>query len=84
MQSEEEEEEEPPIYIDGFLIESVWEEEEPLFVSRDEEVVMPDYSGASAKCCICSRSYHDILDSVRHVHRDHGVLGGSRLIMIGE
>ena len=53
-------------------------------MSRDEEVVMPDYSGASAKCCICSRSYHDILDSVRHVHRDHGVLGGSRLIMIGE
>ena len=82
MQSEEEEEEEPPIYIDGFLIESVREEEEPLFVSRDEEVVMPDYSGASAKCCICSRSYHDILDSVRSatftgITGSSGALGSS-------
>ena len=70
--------------MDGFLIETVWEDEEPLFVSRDEEVVMPDYTGASAKCCICGSSFPDILDSVHHVHRRHGVLGGSRHIMLGE
>ena len=70
--------------MDGFLIELVWDDEEPLFVSREEEVEMPDYSGASAKCCICGSSFRDILDSVQHVHRLHGVLGGSRLIMLGE
>ena len=81
---EQEEEEEPQIYVDGFLIETVWEDEEPVFVSREEEVVMPDYSGASAKCCICGSSFQDILHSVHHVHRRHGVLGGPRLIMLGE
>ena len=66
------------------MIESVWEDEEPLFVSREEEVVMPDYSGASAKCCICGTEFPDILDCLLHVHQDHEVLGGPQNIMLGQ
>ena len=40
-----EEEEKPKIIIDGFEIETVIEDEEPLFVSREDPVTMPDYSG---------------------------------------
>ena len=72
------------MYQDGFLIESVWDDEEPLFVSREEEVVMPDYSGARAKCCICGASFQDIVDTVLHVHEAHGVLGGPQIVMLGE
>lgn len=79
---EEEEEEEAPVYQDGFLIESVWDDEEPLFVSREEEIVMPDYSGARAKCCICGTYFQDIIDSVLHVHEAHGLLGGPQIIML--
>ena len=66
------------------MIESVWEDEEPLFVSREEDFVMPDYTGASAKCCICGSIFQDIVDTVLHVHEAHGVLGGPQIIMLGE
>ena len=66
------------------MIESVWEDEELLFVSREEDFVMPDYTGASAKCCICGSIFQDIVDTVLHVHEAHGVLGGPQIIMLGE
>ena len=66
------------------MIESVWEDEKPLFVSREEDFVMPDYTGASTKCCICGSGFQDIVDAVLHVHEAHGVLGGPQLIMLGE
>ena len=73
------------MYQDGFQIEIVWDDEEPLFVSREEEVVMPDYSKARAKCCICGTSdFQDIHHTVLHVKENHGVLGGSQILMLGE
>ena len=31
--------------MDGFEIEEIIDDEEPLFVSREDPVTMPDYSG---------------------------------------
>ena len=31
--------------MDGFEIEEIIDDEEPLFVSREDPVIMPDYSG---------------------------------------
>ena len=31
--------------MDGFEIEEIVDDEEPLFVSREDPVIMPDYSG---------------------------------------
>ena len=46
---------------------------------------MPDYTGARARCCICGISnFQDILHAVLHVKENHGVLGGSQIIMLGE
>ena len=83
-----EEEEKPKIIIDGFEIETVIEDEEPLFVSREDPVTMPDYSGDSALCGICkvqgkNSFFSDIVDAVKHVHKEHGVLGGSQILMLG-
>ena len=45
IEDEEEEVETPKTIIDGFEIEDIIEDEEPLFVSREDPVTMPDYSG---------------------------------------
>ena len=97
-------EEKPKTIIDGFEVEDIWDDEEPLFVSREDPVTMPDYSGKrppimvtfclllclgdSALCGICKMQgknsyFRDIVDAVLHVHSDHGVLGGSQILMLG-
>ena len=53
-------------------------------MSREEEVVMPDYTGASARCCICGTKFQDILHCLLHVHKDHQVLGGPQNPMLGQ
>ena len=66
---------------------------------EEEKVVMPDYtgktnpicfpsqhvlySGKSATCAICDSKHQDIVDAVLHVHRDHGIKGGTQLVMLG-
>ena len=35
----------PKTIILGFEIEEIYEDEEPLFVSREDPVTMPDYTG---------------------------------------
>ena len=80
-------EEKPPTIIDGFEIGDIWDDEEPLFVSWEDPVTMPDYSSDSAICGICKMQgknsyFGDIVDAVLHVHSDHGVLGGSQILML--
>ena len=70
------------MYQDGFQIEIVWDDEEPLFVSREEELTMPDYSGKSGRCSICKSTFADIIDAVFHIHERHGIMGGSQHIML--
>jgi len=82
---DEDTEEKPNIILDG--IEEIIDDEEPLFVSREDPVTMPDYSGDSALCGICKMNgkhsyFNDIVDAVLHVHRDHEVLGGSQILML--
>ena len=45
--------------------------------------------GDSALCGICKMNgkhsyFNDIVDAVLHVHRDHEVLGGSQILMLGK
>ena len=65
-------------------IESICPDEEPLFVSPGEEAVMPDYSGAKARCSICRASFRDIIVTVLHIKEEHGVVGGPQIPMVGE
>ena len=41
------------------------------------------HSGMSAACCICEKTFKDIVDAVIHIHEEHGILGGSQLVMLG-
>ena len=72
------------IEIDGFQIcNEVDDDEEPLFVSRDDlPVNMPDYSGKSGVCGLCKSTFEDIEDAVVHIHRRHEIHGGSQHIML--
>ena len=72
------------VEIDGFVITNeVDEDEEPLFVSREEDpLTMPDYEGKSGRCSICKSTFADIIDAVFHIHERHGILGGSQHIML--
>ena len=37
----------------------------------------------SAACCICENTFKNIVDAVIHIHEEHGILGGSQLVMLG-
>ena len=37
----------------------------------------------SAACCICEKTFKDIVDAVIHIHEEHGIQGGSQLVMLG-
>ena len=71
------------VVIDGFeIVNEVDEDVEPLFVTRDDPLVMPDYDGKSGECCLCRSTFADIVDAVLHIHARHGILGGSQHIML--
>ena len=71
------------VVIDGFeIVNEVDEDVEPLFVTRDDPLVMPDYDGKSGECCLCRSAFADIVDAVLHIHARHGILGGSQHIML--
>ena len=73
----------PAVEIDGFNISyEEDEDEEPLFVTREDPVTMPDYDGKSGMCCLCKSTFADIMDAVLHIHARHGILGGSQHIML--
>ena len=71
---EEPEEDEEKLIIDGFEIENNYDvDEEPLLVSRDEPVSIPDYSGKGAICMACKSSFSDVIDAVFHIHDIHNI-----------
>jgi len=75
---EQAEEEEEKLIVDGFEIENNYDiDEEPLLVSRDEPVTIPDHSGKGAICMACKSSFADVLDAVFHIHDIHNIKGGS-------
>eukprot|EP00090_Calanus_glacialis_P005912 TRINITY_DN14623_c0_g1_i1.p1 TRINITY_DN14623_c0_g1~~TRINITY_DN14623_c0_g1_i1.p1 ORF type:complete len:1245 (-),score=218.85 TRINITY_DN14623_c0_g1_i1:73-3807(-) len=77
------ENEEDKLIIDGFEIENNYDEdEEPLLVSRDEPVSIPDHSGKGALCMACKSSFSDILPAVLHIHDIHNIKGGSSNILL--
>jgi len=75
---EEVEDEEEKLIIDGFEIENNYDvDEEPLLVSREEPVSIPDHSGKGAICMACKSSFADIQEAVFHIHDIHNIKGGS-------
>jgi len=70
-----------PIIIDGFAIEQDVDEDEPLVVSREETVKLPDYR-SGARCIICKSVFSDIKEAVLHIHNNHNIKGGCHNIML--
>lgn len=57
------------VIIDGFeIVNEVDEDVEPLFVTRDDPLVLPDYDGKSGKCDLCRSTFSEIVDAVFHIH----------------
>jgi len=82
-ESEIDENKKEALIIDGFEIENNYDEdEEPLFVSRDEPVNIPDHGGKGALCTVCKSTFEDILPAVLHIHDIHNIKGGSCNIML--
>jgi len=78
-----EEEEPAKVVIDGFEISNEIDvDEEPMFVSRDDPLVMPDYAGQCGVCGLCKSTFEEIEDAVIHIHRRHEIHGGSQHIML--
>ena len=78
-----EDEKNPVVEIDGFQITNeIDEDEEPIFCSREDPLVMPDYSNKCGFCELCKSTFEMIEDAVIHIHKRHGILGGSQHIML--
>lgn len=76
------------VVIDGFTISNEMDEDvEPLMVSRGDvdEILMPSYEDSlGGRCLVCKndKKYSLISRLVEHVHRRHGILGGSQYLML--
>ena len=69
--------------IDGFKITNEIDYDvEPLMVTREDPVTLPDYEDKCGSCCLCKSTFEDIQHAVKHIHRCHGILGGSQNIMV--
>ena len=72
----------PFVVIDGFMISNeVDEDEEPIFCSREEPQEMPDYSGKCGRCELCHSTFPMIEDAVRHIQKNHGIMGSQHLML---
>jgi len=73
------------VEIDGFKITNeLDEDEEPIFCSREEHQVMPDYSGQSGFCELCKSSFAMIEDTVKHIQKVHGILGSQNVMLFAD
>ena len=78
-----EDEKNPVVEIDGFQITNeIDEDEEPIFCSREDPLIMPDYTNKCGFCELCKSTFEMIEDAVIHIHKRHGILGGSQHIML--
>ena len=64
--------------IDGFQINNeIDEDEELIFCSLEDPLIMPDYANKCGCCEHCKCIFEMIEDAVLHIHKRHGILGCS-------
>ena len=64
------------------MIEQDVDQDEPLLVTREEPVKMPDYGGSGARCIICKSVFSETKEAVYHIHQIHSIGGGSQQLML--
>eukprot|EP00092_Neocalanus_flemingeri_P014776 GFUD01015946.1.p1 GENE.GFUD01015946.1~~GFUD01015946.1.p1 ORF type:complete len:1168 (+),score=214.68 GFUD01015946.1:221-3505(+) len=83
IEENENDEDKAGLVIDGFEIENNYDvDEEPLLVSRDDPVNIPDNSGKGALCTVCKSTFAEIVLAVLHIHDVHNIKGGSSHILL--
>ena len=71
------------IKIDGFKITNeIDEDEEPILSSQEYGFSKLDLNEKAGSCKICNTSFGTIDDTVIHIHKTHGILGGHQNILV--